>query len=76
MKRATEILVEEGFDIGALFCATKMVPFYERLGWRTFDGAVFIKQPSNNHMLWSGCMTLAVKSNIFGGELDVAGPPW
>jgi GNAT superfamily N-acetyltransferase len=76
VKRATEILVDEGFDIGALFCAPEMVPFYERLGWRRFDGAVFIKQPRNNHMPWSGCMTLAAKSNIFGGELDVAGSPW
>jgi hypothetical protein len=76
MKRASEILAEEGFDIGALFCASKMVPFYERLGWLRFDGAVFIKQPGNNHMPWSGCMTLAVKSNVLGGELDVAGSPW
>jgi predicted acetyltransferase len=50
MKRATEILVEEGFDIGALFCAPEMVPFYERLGWRRYDGAVLTKQPGNNHM--------------------------
>jgi predicted acetyltransferase len=76
MKRATDILVEAGFDIGALFCAPEMVPFYERLGWRMCDGTVFIKQPGNNHMPWSGCMTLAIKNHISGGELDAAGSPW
>jgi predicted acetyltransferase len=76
MKHAIEILVEEGFDIGALFCAPEMVPFYERLGCRRYDGAVFIKQPGNNHMPWSGCMTLPIKSDISGGELDAAGAPW
>jgi Acetyltransferase (GNAT) domain len=69
MKRATEIPVEEGFDLGALFCAPKMVPFYERLGWRRYDGAVFIKQPGNNHMPWSGCMTLARKRDTLAASL-------
>jgi hypothetical protein len=75
-RRAVEILVEEDFDIGALFCAPEMVPFYARLGWRGFDGAVFIKQPGNDHFPWGHCMTVAVKRNVLGGELDVAGLPW
>jgi predicted N-acetyltransferase YhbS len=60
MRRAAETLVEASFDIG--FCVPGMMPFYQRLGWRRFNGAVFIKQPGNDHMPRSGCMTLAVKN--------------
>jgi GNAT superfamily N-acetyltransferase len=76
MRRAAEILVAESFDIGALFCAPEMAPFYERLGWRSFNDAVLIKQPGNDHFPWSGCMTLSVTSNVSGGELSIAGLPW
>jgi GNAT superfamily N-acetyltransferase len=76
MKRAAEILVAGSFDIGALFCAPEMAPFYERLGWRSFKDAVFIKQPGNDDFPWRGCMTLSVKSNVSGGVLNIASLPW
>ena len=76
LKRAVDILSAEGFDIGALFCADEMMPFYECLGWRHFGGVVFIAQPSQARMPWRNCMTLALKRNVSDGELYVGGLPW
>ncbi len=76
MKQAAEILANESFGIGALFCAAEMAPFYERLGWRSFEGGVFIAQPGATRVPWSNCMTLAVKRTVSDGALDVGGLPW
>lgn len=61
-----------------LFCRLQLIEFYERLGWKLFQGKVLVEQPqgkiefSNN-----SAMVLDVKEQApLNGELDLNGLPW
>src|SRR5271163_123589 len=46
MRLAADMMEYQDGDFGLLFCEPHNVAFYERLGWRIFDGDVFCEQPS------------------------------
>jgi GNAT superfamily N-acetyltransferase len=49
-----------GAEFGFLFCFPRLVPFYERLGWRQLEPPVLIEQPGGGEVEASpfGAMTL------------------
>jgi hypothetical protein len=40
-----EMRDKHGVDFGLLFCEPGHAPLYKRLGWRFFEGEVFVEQP-------------------------------
>ena len=65
-------------DYALLFCRPHLVPFYGRLGWRTFEGQVFVEQPQGKvEFTANGAMVLDVHEQApLEGVLDLNGLPW
>jgi len=61
-----------------LVCRAHLLPFYNRLGWLSFSGRLFVEQPAgrtaftiNRPMVLSG-----LRAAPQDGTIDVNGPPW
>jgi len=65
-------------DYALLFCRPDLVLFYERLGWKSFEGQVFVEQPQGKiEFSANGAMVLDVKEQApLTGVLDLNGLPW
>ena len=61
-----------------LFCRSQLVPFYERLMWKPFEGKVFVEQLQGKiEFTANGAMVLDVKEDApLDGVLDLNGLPW
>ena len=61
-----------------LFCRPQLVPFYERLMWKPFEGKVFVEQLQGKiEFTANGAMVLAVQEQApLNGVLDLNGLPW
>jgi aminoglycoside 2'-N-acetyltransferase I len=55
-----------------------LVPFYGKLGWKPFEGKVFVEQPDGKiEFSVNGAMLLDVKEQApLDGVLDLNGLPW
>jgi len=74
---AQAVLREERVDLGLLFCESRLFPFYGRLGWRAFEGAVLIDQPSGRQRFTVvHAMTLGLAARAPLREIDTCGLPW
>jgi len=77
MKRAAELMEEEGIDFGLLFCESHNVKLYENLGWRIFSGAVDCTQPFGPMTFdMMPTMILPVRMTPDSGKIDLCGLPW
>lgn len=65
-------------DFGLLVCGQELVPFYERLGWRMFLGALLVtqKQATVPFMFNLPMTTPLGLQELLGGTIDLLGPPW
>ena len=65
-------------DYALLFCLPHLIPFYGRLGWKPFEGQVFVEQPQGKiEFAANGAMVLDVKEKApIDGVLDLKGLPW
>jgi len=64
-------------DFGLLFCESRHARFYELLGWRAFDGDVFVLQPQGRvRYEVMRPFVSDVKVEIRSGMIDLAGLPW
>ena len=65
-------------DFGLLFCEPRHAPLYRRLGWRSFEGEVFVDQPGQERVRF--CITdpfvFDLKIAPRSGILDLCGLPW
>lgn len=61
-----------------LFCRPHLVEFYKRLGWKPFQGQLFVEQPQGRvEFSANGAMVLDVKEQApVIGMLDLNGLPW
>jgi aminoglycoside 2'-N-acetyltransferase I len=83
---ATEIMREavramrdtHGVDFGLLFCEPRHAPFYKQLGWRLFEGEVFVEQPRQGRVRFSVTDPFVFDLKIAprSGILDLCGLPW
>lgn len=67
-----------GARCGLLLCADALVPFYERLGWRSVPSAVRFAQPGMPPQTWAAnCMLLSPDRREASPQvIDLAGLPW
>ena len=65
-------------DYALLFCRDQLIPFYGRLGWKPFEGRIFVEQPKGKiEFTANGAMVLDVKEKApLKGVLDLNGLPW
>jgi GNAT superfamily N-acetyltransferase len=79
IRRAVGFFHEQGtIDFALLVCAPGLVPFYERLGWRSFAGALLVAQKNATlPFTFNLPMTTPVRlSESIDGTVDLQGPPW
>ena len=79
MREAAKQFEEELIvDYALLFCRPHLIPFYERLGWKSFEGQLFVEQPQGKiEFSANGGMVLDVKEEApLNGVLDLNGLPW
>ena len=69
---------ELNVSYAVLFCRPQLIPFYERLMWKPFDGKVFVEQLQGKiEFTANGAMALDVKEQApLNGVLDLNGLPW
>ena len=65
-------------DFGLLVCEPGLVPFYERLGWRSFPGELLvIQRQATVPFTFNLAMTTPVRlQEPLSGTIDLMGPPW
>lgn len=79
MREAARIFDSEyGVAFALLFCRPHLVKFYSGLGWKPFDGQVFVEQSQGKiEFSANGAMVLDVKESApLQGILDLNGLPW
>ena len=79
MREAAKLFNEElNVDYALLFCRDHLIPFYSRLGWKSFEGKVFVEQPQGKiEFSANGAMVLDVHEKApLTGVLDLNGLPW
>ncbi|HKS29030.1 MAG TPA: GNAT family N-acetyltransferase [Pyrinomonadaceae bacterium] len=78
MRHAASLMREElSVDFGLLFCHDRLMPFYERLGWRRVSDAVEIEQPSGSIVSPMNVMILpCAKESWPTGPVKLNSLPW
>jgi GNAT superfamily N-acetyltransferase len=79
IRRALDFLRDgAGVAFGLLVCEPDLIPYYERLGWRPFPGALVVAQRGATvPFTFNLPMTTPVRSDPPpGGTIDLLGPPW
>lgn len=74
---------EEATDFGMLFCEPHYAPFYEKLGWQTFNGVVYAEQGGERDRFDRFVSPELFSPYVFKirrlpreGTLDLCGLPW
>lgn len=76
--RLTDFFKEQQVDFALLVCEPNLIPFYERTGWQSFPGDLFVRQGDERvRFTFNLPMTKAICSpNLIDGVIDLLGPPW
>ena len=76
--RAVAFFSEHEVEFALLVCEPGLVPFYERLDWRPYPGALLVSQwGETTRFTFNLPMIHPVDtSGPTGGEIDLQGPPW
>jgi len=76
MERARDVMVDLGMKYGILMCDSRLVPFYERFGWRVVDGPLIFDRGWGPQTSPSRTMVLPLQSDdIPSGTINVNGLP-
>lgn len=73
-----DLAMKAGARFGFLVCEAKNIPFYQRLGWRVFDGTTMHQQHGTNRP-WTLSPTMVrdiAGKAPEGGTIDLCGKPW
>lgn len=79
MREAAKILNEEWkVSFALLFCTSRLVEFYKRLGWKPFRGNIYVEQrKGRTEFTGNHSMVLDVREPApLEGSLDLKGYPW
>jgi aminoglycoside 2'-N-acetyltransferase I len=78
MRRAAQELEHAlSVDFALLFCEPRHAPLYRSLGWRRFEGEVFVTQPAGRvRFAATDAYVLDLKLAPRAGVLDLCGLPW
>ncbi|MFK7803148.1 MAG: GNAT family N-acetyltransferase [Anaerolineae bacterium] len=69
---------EQHVDFSLLVCRDPLIPFYQKLGWRLFEGEMLVDQPSGKQpFTFNRPMVIAGKDQPpLNGTIDLCGLPW
>jgi predicted acetyltransferase len=75
---AIQTLKDEGsIDFALLFCEPHHAPFYERRGWKPFDGEIYAEQGDGRaHFTAIAPYVYDIKRTPRRGTIDLCGLPW
>jgi GNAT superfamily N-acetyltransferase len=77
LAQAMEFLHDHGASFGLLVCREMMLPFYGRLGWRSYTDPVFVMRFGERVRFdLSPVMVIELGEARVEGEIDLCGPPW
>jgi GNAT superfamily N-acetyltransferase len=77
MRAATDCFAREHKDFALLFCEPHNHAFYRALGWRQFEGEVYVDQPQGRIRFEAMApFTFDLKLAPRGGIIDLRGLPW
>jgi GNAT superfamily N-acetyltransferase len=78
IRRAMDLFRGQGVDFALLVCEPHLVPFYERIGWRTHAGDLVVRQHGEAvRFTFNLPMTHPVRTPCPQGVvIDLMGPPW
>jgi GNAT superfamily N-acetyltransferase len=69
---------QEEIDFALLVCESRLVPFYERLGWQLLPGELLVtQQQATVPFTFNLPMTLPIRlQQALSGTIDLQGSPW
>ena len=79
LMRHTARFFEEEWKVeaGLLFCLSRMVPYYEALGWKIVEDTVLVEQPTGRIAPPLRAMTLSFGGRAWpAGEVELRSLPW
>lgn len=78
IRRALGFFQEQRVDFGLLVCEPALIAFYERLGWGSFPGEVFVtRKQARVPFTFNVPMTTPIMlQESLSGCLDLLGPTW
>ena len=78
LEAALRTLKDEGStDFAMLFCEPKNVPFYTARGWTSFEGEIFVEQPSGRIRFTAiAPHVFDLRRKLRQGTIDLCGQPW
>jgi predicted GNAT family N-acyltransferase len=76
--RSIEFMMEQRADFALLVCEQKLVPFYQRLGWKRHGDKLMVTQHGEkSEFAFNLPMIHSVSAEgPIGGVIDLQGPPW
>jgi aminoglycoside 2'-N-acetyltransferase I len=74
MREVGLVLVEEGYELGALADGSRIPGFYQRLGWETWQGPTFVAAPEGPVRTADDDGGILVLRTAASPELDLGGP--
>jgi predicted acetyltransferase len=64
-------------EFGLMMCIERMVPYYEKLGWKMVAKSILMEQPEGKRGLSYPVMVLPITRNDWPqGMIDLCGLPW
>jgi len=77
MAAVRDHLVNEGADLGLLVCDSGTVRFYERCGWREFEGELLVRN-HGEELVWPkrSMVLLRERADVLPARIDLCGPPF
>ena len=79
IRRAVEFFhAQADVTFGLLVCATRLLGYYQSLGWQEFAGQLLVLQHGRPAVFsYNHVMTIGVQSpGPISGIIDLLGPPW
>jgi aminoglycoside 2'-N-acetyltransferase I len=78
VRRAVELLREQGADFALLVCEPGLIPFYERIGWSHHACGLLVRQRGEAvEFTFNLPMVYTLRDAVApGGVIDLLGPPW
>jgi aminoglycoside 2'-N-acetyltransferase I len=79
INRSVEFFRDQGdVDFALLVCKPELVPFYQRLGWHSFQGTLLVTQHGQTiEFTFNLPMIYPIRGEAeYDGVIDLQGPPW
>jgi hypothetical protein len=79
VRRALELLRDQGADFALLVCEPALIPFYERIGWTPYEGGLLLVRQHGEAVEFTFNRPMVHplrEATLPDGVIDLLGPPW